>query len=124
MLIGFKMKIEIRNLTKQFQIEAELAKGFVSHSLGLSFSKKQRNMLFIMPFPSQWSFWMFGMFYPIKIIFIDENKKIINVETAEPLSFNPKTWKTYAPKQSCKYILEVPADRNFSQEDELSWPVA
>ena len=80
-------------------------------------------MFFPMKLNKVWAFWMFGMFYPIKIIFIDENKKIINIENAVPYSFSPKTWNLYKPDKPCKYILEVVSESNFSVGDEISYSV-
>ncbi len=77
-------------------------------SRGLSFSSKKRNMWFIMPFSARWVFWMFGMRFPLKIIFFDKNKKIIDEFKAEPITLNPSTWKLYAPSRPAKYVLEIP----------------
>lgn len=66
---------------------------------------------------------MLGMSYGLKIIFIDGRKRIIEVKKAWPLSLNPKTWKVYAPKKPCKYVLEVPENSKYKFEkgDRLKW---
>ena len=115
------MKLE--NISGKFSVECEIAKSPWKQAVGLSFSGKRRNMLFPFPFERPWEFWMFGMFYELKIIFIDNKKRVIEVQEAEPLSLNPMTWKVYAPKKPCKYALEVPLayKYKFSSGDKLKW---
>jgi uncharacterized membrane protein (UPF0127 family) len=112
------MKITIRNSV----IEAEEADSFFKRMMGLSFTKR-KNMLFTMSFADRWTFWMFGVRYPLYIIFLSKEKEVVDVKRADPLSFSPKTWRTYTPKKACKYVLEVPADSNLKIKagDVLSW---
>ncbi len=80
-------------------------------------------MLFMFPFERKWEFWMFGMSYGLKIVFIDDKKRVIETQEAEPLSLNPSTWKFYVPKKKCKYALEVPTESEYKFEkgDKLKW---
>ena len=110
------MKIKIRNST----IEADLADSFWKRMIGLSLSKK-KNMFFSLPYEARWSLWMFLVRYPLKMIFIDVDKVVIDTKEAEPLSLNPETWKTYLPTKPCKYILETPFDLKIKIGDKLSW---
>jgi len=110
------MKIKLKNST----IEADLADNFWKRMIGLSFSKK-KNMLFIMDYESEWSFWMFGVRYPLKMIFLDVNKKVVDVKYAEPLTLNPKSWKTFCPRKPYKYVLETPFDLKIKLDDKLNW---
>ncbi|NIO44033.1 MAG: hypothetical protein GTN36_00565 [Candidatus Aenigmarchaeota archaeon] len=110
------MKIKLKNST----IEVEVADNFLKRAIGLSFSKK-KNMFFYLPFESKWSLWMFAVRYPIKMIFMDKNKIVIDIKEGEPLSLNPKTWKTYKPKKPCKYILETPFNLKMKIGDKLNF---
>jgi len=110
------MKIKIRNST----IETEVANNFWKRMIGLSFSKK-KNIFFPLSYESKWSLWMFGTRYPIKMIFIDKNKNVIDIKEGKPLSFNPKTWRIYKPKKPCKYILETPFNLKIKIGDKLRW---
>jgi uncharacterized membrane protein (UPF0127 family) len=110
------MKIKLKNSV----IEADLADSFWKRMIGLSLSKR-KNMLFIMSCESRWSFWMFLVNYPLKMIFIDKNKVVIDKKEAEPLSLNPKSWKTYYPSKPCKYILETPFDLKINVGDKLQF---
>lgn len=110
------MKIKIKNSV----IEADVADSFWKRVVGLGFSGK-KNMFFPLPFEGQWSLWMFAVDYPIKMIFIDNNRKVIDIKKAVPLSFDRKTWRTYKPKKACKYILETPYDLKVKTRDKVSW---
>ncbi len=115
--------MKLTNTTKKFSIKCEVAKSPWKQAVGLGFSGKRRNMLFLFPFERRWEFWMFGMSYGLKIIFIDGRKRIIEVQKAAPMNLNPKTWKVYVPRKKCKYVLEVPMDSRykFAERDKLEW---
>lgn len=115
--------MKIKNLTKRFSVETEVARNVFKQGLGLSFRRKKSNMFFIFSLKRKWEFWMFGMFFPLKIIFINKNKRVINVFTAKPLTLSPKTWRIYKAKKKCKYVLELGKDINkkFEIGDKLSW---
>jgi len=110
------MEIKLKNSI----IEADVADTFYKRLMGLSFSEK-RNMFFPLSFEGRWSLWMFGVRYPIKMIFIDKDKTVIDIKEAIPLSFDPKTWKTYKPRKSCKYILETPFNLKIKIGDRIRW---
>jgi uncharacterized membrane protein (UPF0127 family) len=110
------MKIKLKNSV----MEADVADGFFKKMIGLSFSKK-RNMLFTMDFEYRWQFWMFGVRYGLKMIFLDKDKRIVDVLKAEPLSLDLKTWKVYTPRKPSKYILETPYDIKANVGDKLGW---
>lgn len=88
--------------------DAEVADSMWKISKGLSFSFRKRNMFFVLPSEASWPFWMFGMFFPIKIIFMDKNKDVVDEFDAKPMSFDPRTWRTYKPASPAKYVLEIP----------------
>lgn len=54
------------------------------------------------------SIWMFGMRFPIDVIYIGNDYRIVHLERDfRPLGLNPKTWKVSVPKEKCRYVLEV-----------------
>jgi uncharacterized membrane protein (UPF0127 family) len=110
------MKIKLKNSV----IEADLTDTFWKRLIGLSFSKK-KNMFFPLSYEDEWSLWMFGVRYSLKMIFIDRNKVVVDIKEAEPLSLNPKTWKIYKPRKPCKYVLETPYSLKIKVGDKLSW---
>jgi uncharacterized membrane protein (UPF0127 family) len=100
------------------EVEVELANSLLKQVRGLMFSKK-KNLLFTMSSESYHSFWMFGVRFPIKMIFINSDFEIVDIHNAEPLTFNPKSWKIYKPKEKCKYILETADDLGLKIEDRV-----
>jgi uncharacterized membrane protein (UPF0127 family) len=110
------MKVRIKNIN----VEADMADTSWKRMIGLSFSKN-KNMLFEMVYESRWSFWMFGVRYPLNIFFIDRNKMVVDIKRAEPLSLDPRTWRTYSPKEPCKYVFETPFELKIKIGDKLNW---
>ena len=82
----------IRNITRNTEFEVQVADIFFQHIFS---SNKVR------------SFWMFGVSYNINIAFVSESGEVFQVEEAKPLTFYPKTWKTYESVKPCKYVLET-----------------
>ncbi|MBN2203093.1 MAG: DUF192 domain-containing protein [Candidatus Aenigmarchaeota archaeon] len=110
------MKIKTKGKT----IEVDLADSFLKRIVGLSLSKK-KNMLFQLPVDDRWSLWMFLVRYQIDMIFLDSEKKVVDIKKGIPISLNPKTWKVYTPKKECRYILETPFDLKIKIGDKFSW---
>ncbi len=76
---------------------------------GLMFRRKG-NALMEFPWEGKPGIWMMFMRYSLNLVFLDKNLKVIDIlKNIPPLSFNPKTWKTYYPKKKCKYVLELDA---------------
>lgn len=96
----------VGNLTRKTRFEVSVADNFISQTKGLSFSEK-KNILFKFPMSYYWSFWMFGVPYNIDIAFIDESKRVFQIEKAVPLTLNPRSWRAYKPKKPCKFVLET-----------------
>ena len=101
-------------------IETEVADTMVKRMMGLSLCDK-KNMFFPLPFDDKWSLWMFAVRYPLKMIFIDKEKKVVDVKRGVPITTDPKTWKVYSPKEKCRYILETPFDIKIKIGDKLRW---
>ncbi len=102
-------------------IEADYAKTHLKRIAGLSGCKEKKCMLFKFPLSARWGFWMPNMDYPIKMIFINKEKEIVDVKDAIPLTKDPKTWKRYKPCKSCKYVLETPFEHNIKIGDKLQF---
>ncbi|MEM2873902.1 MAG: DUF192 domain-containing protein [Candidatus Nanoarchaeia archaeon] len=102
-------------------IEAELANTHLKRIVGLSGCKEKKAMLFKFPFSFKWGFWMPNMNYPLKIIYINKNKEIVDIKDAIPLTKDTKTWKRYVPKKGCKYVLETPFEHNVKIGDKLQF---
>lgn len=61
-------------------------------------------MLFVFPAPGQHCLWMKDMQFPIDMIWLDANKKVVTVkENAQPESFPD----SFCPSVPAKYVIEV-----------------
>jgi len=84
----------------------KILKNIFSKSLGLMFSKKIKNRGLIFKFKKEklHSIHMLFVFFPIDILFLDKNKKVIEIkENLKPFSF-------YCSKTKAKYFIELPKD--------------
>jgi len=79
------------------------------HEQGTSGTKQlnfDQGMLFVFDSATMPAFWMKDMNYPLDIIWIDQDKKVIGVSE----NLDPKTYpKTYSPNGPIEYVLEVSA---------------
>lgn len=76
---------------------------------GLSVFKKIKNnesMLFVFDTPQKYSFWMKGMRFPIDIVWLDHDKKIIDIKSSITASTYPEM---FYPISDSLYVLEFNA---------------
>jgi hypothetical protein len=64
---------------------------------------KDEAMIFVYPEPQPMSFWMRNTFIPLDIIYVSEDKKILNSYTMIPLDERPNQ---YPSQGSAKYAIE------------------
>jgi len=85
----------------------EVARNYEARAGGLSGRgslPENTGMLFVFEEPGNYSFWMKDMKFPIDIIWLDKNKKVVYItENAKPISY-PERFQTPEPAQ---YVLEV-----------------
>lgn len=90
-------------------VKVEIAKTEEERALGLMFRHslpEGRGMLFIFEKEDFQSFWMKNCFFPLDLIFIDKNNKIVDIkENFEPCKEDP--CPTYKSKEKAIYVLEV-----------------
>ena len=70
---------------------------------GLMFASRPKPMLFVFDRSSRYSFHTWFMRFPIDFVFIDENKKVIEI------CENVKPWRFVKPSTPARYVLELPA---------------
>ncbi len=81
--------------------EPKLCKNNFSKALGLMFSK-QKTLIFIFNKEKIISLHMFFVFYPIDVLFLNKNKKVVQLKE------NFKPFRIIIPKKPAKYIIELP----------------
>ena len=63
-----------------------------------------QGMFFVFPAPGKYLFWMKDMNFPIDMIWLDQNLKVVYIkEDAEPASYPA----SFGPTVDAKYVLEV-----------------
>ena len=110
-----KPVIKIHNFHKENFVcdKAEVVSSATRLMKGLMFREKlgfSEGMLMKFPLEDFHSIWMFGMKFPIDLVFINKHKIVVDIyEYFLPMKWNPKTWKVYTPKARSKYVLEINA---------------
>jgi len=113
------LKTENINFVKigEQKIKVEVASTPENQEKGLSGREKigeNEGMLFIFPNSSEHLFWMKDMNFPIDIIWLNEDKKIVFLKE----NVSPETFpESFSGEKDSKYILEVFA--GFSQKNNL-----
>jgi uncharacterized membrane protein (UPF0127 family) len=81
---------------------------------GLSNLAENHGMLFVFEKPGSYYFWMKGMNFPIDIIWLTEDMKVVYIKkNAQPEAF----LETFGPDINTKYVLEVVS--GFSDKNNL-----
>lgn len=94
MIINTNRKTTISKKEKHLQSNTEKAKG-------LMFSIKPKTLIFHFEKPRKVSLHMLFVFFPIDLMFLDKNKKVIELkENFLPFSF-------YTSEKKCKYLIET-----------------
>lgn len=96
----------IKNKTKNFVLakNKRILTTIFSKAKGLMFSKKinDTGYIFVFSKPRKIDLHMFFVFYPIDVLFLDENKKVVEIkENLKPFTF-------YVSKNKAKYVVELP----------------
>jgi hypothetical protein len=95
---------------KDFCIQAEVVATDKARQRGLMFRKsmpEDRGMLFVFEKEALYSFWMKNTRFPLDIVWIDHNKKIVDIyEFALPCK---DVCKTITPQKEAQFVLEVNA---------------
>lgn len=121
-IIGYEQKVYALNADnvysssvkiKDLIINVDLAKTPEQIAKGLSIKNtlsENEGMLFIFDTPKKWSFWMKDMKFPIDIIWISSDNKIVHIEkNLQPCTFF-LFCTSYSPDANSKYVLEVPSN--------------
>ena len=91
-------------------LNLELAITTEQKNKGLSFRskiEKDYGMLFVFDYPGKYSFWMKDMNFPIDMIWIGEDQRVVFIkQNASPESY-PEVYQPGKNDSSAKYILEV-----------------
>ncbi len=96
----------IKNKTKHKILcqEQKILRSVFSKAIGLMFSKRiiDKGLVFVFDKQMKVDLHMFFVFFPIDVIFLDEDKKVVDLKK----EFRPFT--IYLSKEKAKYIIELP----------------
>ncbi|MDD5750807.1 MAG: DUF192 domain-containing protein [Candidatus Pacebacteria bacterium] len=96
---------------KEVCFEAEIAKTGIAQAKGLMFRKslgEREGMLFVFKNEGFHSFWMKNTLIPLDIIFLDKNKKVVQIiKAAQPCQ--SEKCPSYRNQQPSQYVLEINA---------------
>ena len=101
-------------------VDAELADTILKKSWGLSRRTKGK-MLFVFIKPGRPAIDMMLVSEPLNLYFLDSDKKIVDVCSAEPWTLDPRSWRLYRPKQDSKYLLESFEDLGLEEGDSVEF---
>src|SRR3989344_5050271 len=108
---------------KTIMDKVRIAEDFFSQAKGLMFEDRKKvdyALVFPMALESRHatSVHMLFVFFPIDIVFLDSNKKVVDVRRNVP-SFLPYL----APKKPAKYFIEMPVGKSdgIGEGDFLEW---
>jgi hypothetical protein len=100
--------VKIGNAT----VSAELADTEPKQIRGLMFRdnlQKDGGMLFTFPREGRHGIWMMNMSMPIDIVWLDSDKRVVDVEENAPPCDALLICKSYSPESNDMYVLEVAA---------------
>ena len=104
---------------KSLDLRLEIADSPTERTQGLSDRPSlpdDSGMLFIFDEPGYYSFWMKNMLFPIDIIWLDENWRIVKIDE----NILPETYPALLdPPSPVKYVLEINAGKARELELEL-----
>lgn len=109
LIYGDHLRNDVTVVLPQGEVSAQLADTPSGHELGLSYRKTiydNEGMLFVFKQPGNYSFWMKDMNFPIDILWISSDKRIVSIEDNVATSTYPRSF-TNNPK--ALYVLEIKA---------------
>lgn len=91
--------------------QAIVADSWIKRAIGLMYRpglKKGTCMLFLFPYPGWHAIWMRNMQFPIDVLWLDSNKRVIDLRQGVPVcrSFS---CPQYAPSKAASYLIELSA---------------
>lgn len=93
-------------------MQFKICKSIWAKARGLMFSKK-KNLIFVFDDEKRRSLHMFFVFFPIDVLFLDKNKKIVEIKRDfKPFSF-------YKPKNKSKYVIELTEKTKYKKGEKF-----
>ena len=110
--------VSIKNANAITKVNVEIADDNNERSKGLMFRENlsmNAGMLFIFDLEENRTFWMKNTLFPLDIIFINKDLKIVDIKYAIPCKKEP--CELYKSSKPAKYVLEV--NGNFTSKNKI-----
>ncbi len=116
--------VEVSHKDEKF-VEAQTKDSFTGKLIGLMFRRldKEEGLLLEFSNEGKWGIWMLFVPQDLGLLFLNENKEIVDMKEAKKISLNPETWKIYKPEEKCKYVLECNTEKlnTIEKGEKLKW---
>lgn len=99
------MELKLERTGETLAVDVDLADSFWSRFRGLMFRgnfESGEAILFDIPEARKFSIHTFFVFFPIDLVYLDENLKVVDIE--EELA----PWRFYSPEVKSRYLIELP----------------
>jgi len=100
--------------------DVELADSLLRKSWGLS-RRSSGKMLFVFGFEDRPPIDMMLVPEPLNLYFLDEEKRVVDVQYAEPWGLDPRSWKIYRPEVDSEFLLESFEDLGLEKGDSVDF---
>ncbi len=107
---GFAQPLTVNVFVRDQSVTAEIADTADARATGLMNRDSLapgRGMLFVFPYEAKHAFWMMNVRFPIDMIWIDRNHRIVHIEHSAAACSG--ACPSYEPQAAAAYVLEVPA---------------
>lgn len=98
----------------------DVADSFIKRAKGLSF-RSEGKMLFRFPKDTHAKIDMMLLSRPLHLYFMNSDKEVVDVQRAEPWTWDPRTWKLYSPSRKYRYLLESFEDLGIEEGDRIEF---
>lgn len=102
------------------KFKVEVAENVFTRAKGLSL-RSEGKMLFKFSRDSRAKIDMMLLSRPLYLYFMDSDRKVIDVQKAEPWSFDPRSWKLYSPGRPYRFLLESFEELGVEEGDEVEF---
>ena len=100
--------------------DVELADSILKKSWGLS-RRSSGKMLFVFLRSGRPAIDMMLVPEPLHLYFLNKEKEVVDVQYAEPWTFDPRTWGIYRPEQDSKFLMESFEDLGLEEGDRIKF---
>jgi len=111
--VGEQLQTTLVTLPDGIEIRAEVLMKSSEMAHGMMYREalpQGRGLLFVHQKPAYYRYWMSNVKFPLDIIFMDENRKVVEISPDTPIcTTKPEDCLTYGGRHLEKFVLELRA---------------